>query len=403
MALAFPTAPTPGQIYAAPNGVNYIFTSPPGVWVKQSSSVLPATLAEAAAGSINTKYSSPETSVPKSSAGMTGSAYIPAGNTLQRPAAGTYAGQFRYNTQIPQLEYSDGTSWLAVGGGGGSGTVTSVTGTLPITVATGTTTPVIAINAATNAAAGAIEIATLAEAAAGTDATRALTPESGVPKDASGMAGAAILPSGTTAQQPGTLVTGMTRYNTTTGDLEFYTGSAWNGVTTKVIGAGATYDEGASVLPSGTVLQRPATGAAGMVRYSTALNALEFYQASTTSWQPVEGGGAVIKAFVNIGITPAGIVTIFSSFNVASVVNIGGFYYDITFTNPFPNLQYAVLGSAVSTGVVTLVQADPGPAPTSTSVHQVRTYFPLSSGPGSPLTGSPVWTFSASWLFVSYP
>ena len=115
-------------------------------------------------------------------------------------------------------------SWAAVGG---SGTVTNVTGTLPITVATGTTTPVIAINAATNAAAGAIEIATLAEAATGTDATLALTPQSGVPKDASGMTGAALLPIGTLGQRP-TPVAGMLRMNTTLDpdSLEAYDGAA---------------------------------------------------------------------------------------------------------------------------------------------------------------------------------
>jgi hypothetical protein len=42
------------------------------------------------------------------------------------------------------------------GGGGGSGTVTSVTGTAPISVATGTTTPVISIGAATTSAAGSL-------------------------------------------------------------------------------------------------------------------------------------------------------------------------------------------------------------------------------------------------------
>jgi hypothetical protein len=103
--------------------------------------------------------------------------------------------------------------------------VSAVTGTLPITVATGTSTPVIAINAATAAAAGSIEIATLAEAATGTDATRASTPETAVPKDASGMTGAGILPSGTTAQRPGTPVAGMQRFNTSTGLEEVYSGS----------------------------------------------------------------------------------------------------------------------------------------------------------------------------------
>jgi len=103
--------------------------------------------------------------------------------------------------------------------------VSAVTGTLPITVATGTSTPVIAINAATAAAAGSIEIATLAEAAAGTDATRASTPETAVPKDASGMTGAAILPSGTLLQRPAAPVAGMQRFNTDTGNEEVYTGA----------------------------------------------------------------------------------------------------------------------------------------------------------------------------------
>lgn len=105
--------------------------------------------------------------------------------------------------------------------------VSSVTGTLPITVATGTSTPVIAINAATAAAAGSIEIATLAEAATGTDATRASTPETAVPKDASGMTGAAIIPSGTTAQRPATPAAGMQRYNSTGAFWEGRIGSNW--------------------------------------------------------------------------------------------------------------------------------------------------------------------------------
>ena len=105
--------------------------------------------------------------------------------------------------------------------------VSSVTGTLPITVATGTSTPLIAINAATAAAAGAIEIATLAEAATGSDATRASTPETAVPKDASGMTGAAIIPSGTTAQRPATPAAGMQRYNSTGAFWEGRIGSNW--------------------------------------------------------------------------------------------------------------------------------------------------------------------------------
>jgi hypothetical protein len=168
---------------------------------------------------------------------VTSSGTITAGGTLALASGGT--GATTQATAINNLlpaqsgnagEYltTDGTNALWAS----SGTVTSVTGTLPITVANGTTTPVIAINAATNAAAGAIEIATLAEAATGTDATRALTPESGVPKDASGMAGAALIPGGNNAARPGTPVTGMLRYNSQAGtpvSMEYYNGSAWSG------------------------------------------------------------------------------------------------------------------------------------------------------------------------------
>jgi hypothetical protein len=168
---------------------------------------------------------------------VTSSGTITAGGTLALASGGT--GATTQATAINNLlpaqsgnagEYltTDGTNALWAS----SGTVTSVTGTLPITVANGTTTPVIAINAATNAAAGAIEIATLAEAATGTDATRALTPESGVPKDASGMAGAALIPGGNDGARPGTPVTGMFRYNSQGGtpvSMEYYNGSAWSG------------------------------------------------------------------------------------------------------------------------------------------------------------------------------
>ncbi len=39
--------------------------------------------------------------------------------------------------------------------------------------------------------------------------------------------GAWTIPTGTTAQRPGTPVTGMFRYNTTTSGLEVYNGSSW--------------------------------------------------------------------------------------------------------------------------------------------------------------------------------
>ena len=135
-------------------------------------------------------------------------------------------GTLWYDVSGAGLVIWNGSAWVGVGGG--SGTVTGVTGTLPITVATGTTTPVIAINAATTALPGSIQLATAAENAAGTDATKAVTPAFSVPKDASGMTGAGILPSGTTAQRPAAAVSGMVRLNTDTApQLEQYAGGAW--------------------------------------------------------------------------------------------------------------------------------------------------------------------------------
>ena len=133
--------------------------------------------------------------------------------------------------------------------------VSSVTGTLPITVATGTSTPLIGINAATTAAAGSVQLATAAESAAGTVATKAATPAFSVPKDASGMTGAALIPTGTSLQKPGTPVVGMQRFNTDTGYGEIYANStdgwkkvAWQAVpeqtTDLVYAANATLSGG---------------------------------------------------------------------------------------------------------------------------------------------------------------
>jgi len=164
------------------------------------------------------------------------------------------AGTLWFDTAGPTLLVRNpgNTAWVSAGGGGG-GTVTGVTATAPL-VSSGGAAPNLTINAATTGALGAvqigtnidvttgtisiknasatdkgvIEIATLAEAATGTDATRALTPSTGVPKDAATMTGAAILPSGTDAQRAAiaTPVVGMTRFNTTSNYEEVYTGVA---------------------------------------------------------------------------------------------------------------------------------------------------------------------------------
>jgi hypothetical protein len=105
--------------------------------------------------------------------------------------------------------------------------VSAVTGTLPITVATGTSTPLIGINAATTALPGSVQLADAAASAAGTSATLVNTPAFSVPKNGAGMTGAAILPSGTDAQRTAitTPVVGMQRFNTDAGYEEVYTGA----------------------------------------------------------------------------------------------------------------------------------------------------------------------------------
>ena len=212
--------------------------------------------------------------------------------------------------------------------------VSAVTGTLPITVATGTSTPVIAINAATAAAAGSIEIATLAEAAAGTDATRASTPETAVPKDASGMAGAALIPGGNNAARPSP-VTGMFRYNNQSGtpvSLEYYDGAAWSAVgggtaatlaeaaagtlTTKysspqtAVPKDASGMTGAALIPTGTTLQQPATPVGGMLRMNTTLNpdSLEVYDGTAAAWRSLSYATATPTGLTDLTISANGIL-----------------------------------------------------------------------------------------------
>lgn len=75
------------------------------------------------------------------------------------------------------------------------------------------------------------QFATNAEAITGTEANKALSPATGVAKDAPGMSGAAVLPGGDDASRPGTPITGMLRYNDENGtpaNLEYYDGVSWN-------------------------------------------------------------------------------------------------------------------------------------------------------------------------------
>jgi hypothetical protein len=193
-------------------------------------------------------------------------------------------GGIRYNAGT--LELYNGTAWVAAGGG--SGTVTAVTASLPL-ASSGGAAPNLTLNlglgaalngsniavsipvasvppaagtgaaqatngslywddnltqlfirynnggspvwvAAAPAAQGGPAAASLAQAATGTLNTVYSSPQTSVPKDASGMTGAALLPTGTLAQRPVTPVAGMTRVSSTTNTVETYANGAWQTV-----------------------------------------------------------------------------------------------------------------------------------------------------------------------------
>ena len=145
--------------------------------------------------------------------------------------------------------------------------------------------------------------ATLAQAAAGTASNVYSSPLTTVPKDASGMTGAAILPSGSIAQRTAIAnpVAGMTRFNTETGNFEFYTGGVWQAATAKVPGTGATYAEGASILPTGNTAERPtASSATGGIRYNSQTGILEY--SNGANWISVGTGSGDFA--VNITVSP---------------------------------------------------------------------------------------------------
>jgi hypothetical protein len=109
--------------------------------------------------------------------------------------------------------------------------VSAVTGTAPIQIGGTASIPNVTLDAATGAAPGAVELATAAEAAAGIDADRAMTPSVSVPKALLDMTGAAIIPGGDDTQRAAITspVDGMLRYNDTTAPsvMEYYDGSNW--------------------------------------------------------------------------------------------------------------------------------------------------------------------------------
>lgn len=160
--------------------------------------------------------------------------------------------------------------------------VAAVTGTAPIVIAGTASNPDVTI-----------QLASAAEAAAGTNATKVLTPATGVPKTPADMTGALYLPGGNDGARPGT-TTGMLRYNNTGGTpvaVEYYDGANWTKLATAGLG--------------GEVL-------------------------ATIQWVgPTSTGGYVAP-------------TTLTGKNVASASLAPGNYTRITFTNPLPSTDYSI-------------------------------------------------------------
>ena len=186
---------------------------------------------------------------------VTSAMQSPAGATTQRPNPAT-AGQFRYNTTTQKFEFATGpTTWEQFASSDPLvGTFVSqtvpTTGSPSAIIPAGTTAQQQTVPAPLagytrfNTSTSLMEVfdglvwtpvgapilsATLAEAAVGVITTKYSSPETAVPKDASGMTGAALLPAGTSVQQPAAPVDGMFRFNTTNDAFEGYgqNATAW--------------------------------------------------------------------------------------------------------------------------------------------------------------------------------
>jgi hypothetical protein len=216
----------------------------------------------------------------------TESVQVPAGTTAQRPAV-PVNGDIRYNTDTTRFEIYAGSSWTTIGAG--DGTVTNVGGTVgQITVANGTTTPVVSI------------------------ATNPVIPGTG----------SISVPAGGTAARPGSPTNGMIRYNTDSLVFEGYLNNAWTafassgvGVLTVNTGTGLT---GGPITSTGTISIDNTTVTAGSY---TAANITVNAQGQLTA---ASSTSALVSTFSagTTGLTPAsatsGAVTLAGTLNPAN-------------------------------------------------------------------------------------
>ena len=277
MALNFPNTPTNAQSYVDPNGHTWVYEITTNSWTAQGAPVAGMVYM----GSINI------TTAPPTGA-TTGSVFtVSTGGT---PNAGFHG--LPTTVAVGSQVIYDGAKWQLMSS---------------------------LAPDATESVKGIVELANAAENAAGTDATKAVTPAFSVPKNASGMTGAAILPSGTNAQRAAitTPVVGMQRFNTDSGYEEVYTGSTdgWLSLAFAAVHPQTndlTYSAN-TTLSSGTYVCRNLTINAG-VTVTSGSQGLVFLCSGTATIDgnitasgggPNGGGGSTATAFAN-GNGPGG-------------------------------------------------------------------------------------------------
>lgn len=140
--------------------------------------------------------------------------------------------------------------------------------------------------------------------------------------DASGLVitntdGALTVPTGNTDQRPGTPAEGMVRFNTDNNELEQYNGSEWGSVggavTPAAVSDQANTSTGYFDLPAGNSDQRPGSPAAGMVRYNTTTGNPEWYDANGSQWLQFSQGSSYEIEYLVIGGGGGGGATAYAS------------------------------------------------------------------------------------------
>jgi hypothetical protein len=129
------------------------------------------------------------------------------------------------------------------------------------------------------------------------------TPNAGTVLDMSGSTESLLLPSGTTAQRPGTGVAGMFRYNSTTSKFEYYNGSAWAGATTEftIVRSETATGDGSTVAFTGLNAALTTAGCMVMINGVVQLPTTAYAISGTTitfTAAPANGDKIEIREFI---------------------------------------------------------------------------------------------------------